>query len=474
MPTVDIMTSESNGNDGTAKLTHLSETLQKLFKVSEEETLPEITHKNVKWIEKMPLAIWKKKYRQGRNWKPPQKSRRKRKATKGNRPSKRVKRERPAPAPKKKKEKPKPKSLNREEWFSPEVEEQMHSIQSSEGYPMYEAPEQLSEHFNDRLKTSLTDKDKKVINWPDICRKIIWHKRFSWKETRLIDIGSKTSNFVQQRLANRFLKSWDEANKTRAKKCAHNIWLDPSGPANLVMPKVFFRANDDPPKIITGKCPTELKLGKEFGEHVEFVYISPAWDSIHMGFGKRGHFTPDHLQELDLNFHKRGFVFMWFPFEFWTKILEIMAEKGYKIADSTAQFIGNTKGQFDTQQRAPDLNVQTDDPKHNTGLVSGLKIHGILFKKEPDKATERYIIGNQIMYDCFVSRRRKDYYTGQAALDHGYVQQMYQYLICSKPSEQQNYVQAIHLFCPPSRRFPKFWGGVQHYPDLQLDFSDDE
>ena len=38
-----------------------------------------------------------------------------------------------------------------------------------------------------------------------------------------------------------------------------------------------------------------MELDKEFGTGVEFIYMSPPWDTPYHGYGKKGWFTLEHL-----------------------------------------------------------------------------------------------------------------------------------------------------------------------------------
>jgi len=274
---------------------------------------------------------------------------------------------------------------------------------------------------------------------------------FSTKDVKIEDIGNKGGNYVKQNVSHYSFDSINQVEKINAEEKKWSIWLDPSASANIIVPHEIY-SDGKKCKTLQGVCPSTVNLAKEFGTKVEYIYMSPPWDSSSFGYGVKGHFTVDHLRKIDFSkVQEHGFVFIWVE---WSKVLEILRifdEKGYFFADSSTCILTEwAQGRIDCARRNPDL-------KSTTALdrLAGNGIHGILFKK---KTKVSFRIGNQVVVDCCFLRKLKDPYTGQLQMDHGYGYEIYQYLLVNKKQGTQ----ALHLFCPPDFNRAN-WGGVSYY-----------
>lgn len=296
--------------------------------------------------------------------------------------------------------------------------------------------------------------------------------RFSATDLRLNDIGSGGGDFVKQDHKRTLFEDWDHCYKLQKSTWQHRIWIDPSGPAIMLHPFTAFQEKDGV-KVIRGKCPTEINLAQEFGTHVEFIYMTPPWNNPNMGNGRRGYFTIDHLKKLCLTeVQKRGFVFMWIPFEWFSKIKNTMKAKGYQFVDSCGTMRCNFAGEFSMKPRNPHAKKDSKEASDLAGRMSGMSLKGTLWKKavyKGKKITQRHRIGNQIMYDCFQWRTKTNPYTGQLEVDDGYSYQMYQYLVIERPKKEEELLHhALHLWCRPRLTVSNF-GGVSYYPDYDFE-----
>lgn len=286
----------------------------------------------------------------------------------------------------------------------------------------------------------------------------------SSKDTAFKNLCKNGGEYIRQPLDRYRYDSWDQAARDQSSEWKWEIWLDPSAPATIIHPADAVDNLKKPGKIVKGKCPTKLNLGKEFGEDVEFIYLSPPWNDPNWGGdGTKGYFTVDHLKKLDLDFQTRGFVFMWLPFTKIQEILAVMEAKEYKIADTTAAVVTKFDGTVSGTPRHPGGDPRDHSTDGIAGRMCGSKFHGFLFKKM-SKSKERFRIGNQIIVDTLFLKQKLCPHTGQQLMDHGYVYQMYQYLIVEKPKTQC--YNAIHLFCLPNLK-RTFWGGVQHFGKME-------
>jgi len=289
--------------------------------------------------------------------------------------------------------------------------------------------------------------------------------RYSVDDTPLEDIGKGGGSWVKQDCKRYQYSHWEEALKHQSQDWKHIIWLDPSGPAAMILPHHQFHVKD--PKIVKGRCPTKVNLAKEFGTRVEFIYLSPPWKDPNMGNGKRGYFTLEHLKKLNFSeVQAKGFVFMWIPFRKMPKIRKIMEAKGYSFVDSCGSLLTNFGGRVKLTKRNPHAKLNSNDREDLIGRTSGMCIKGVLWKKTSGLGKERFRIGNQIMYDCFQWKQKTDQYTGQFQPEHGYAYQLYHYLIVGKP-EETDVIHALHLFCRPDMTIKNF-GGVQYFPEYDF------
>jgi len=288
--------------------------------------------------------------------------------------------------------------------------------------------------------------------------------RRSTQDVKLEDIGRGGGNFVKQEGRRYVYDHWNELYSHQKHSWQHIIWLDPSAPSAIIHPGPTFapkKAN-----IVKGKCPSKLDMAKEFGTNVEFIYMSPPWDSPNFGYGKRGYFTCDHLAKMDLSkVQEKGFIFMWLPFHHLGKILKIMEKHMYTSVDSCGAMLSNFNGQISVRQRNPNADKNSSKVEDLCGRMAGTCVKGVLWKKTlTKKGKERFRIGNQIMYDCFQWREKIDKFTGQLLPDHGYAYAIYQYLMIQKPPTA-DVCHALHLWCPPNLRVKNF-GGVQYFPNF--------
>lgn len=283
----------------------------------------------------------------------------------------------------------------------------------------------------------------------------------SSKDVAFKNLCKNGGEYIRQPLGRYRYDSWEQAARDQSSEWKWEIWLDPSAPSTIIHPSEAVDNLKNPGKIIEGKCPTKIDLKKEFGEDVEFVYISPPWkDPNWGGDGTMGYFTVDHLKKLDLSFHTRGFVFMWLPFTKIQDVVRVMDSKDYKIADTCAAIVTKFDGTVSGTPRHPSSDPTDHSVEGIAGRMCGSKYHGFLFKKL-SKSKERFRIGNQIIVDALFLKQKLCPYTGQQLMDHGYVYQMYQYLIVEKPKQPVGY-NAVHLFCLPNLK-RTFWGGVQYF-----------
>jgi len=295
--------------------------------------------------------------------------------------------------------------------------------------------------------------------------------RESVLDPRLEDVGRGGGNFVKQDEKKYHYGSWKDTYRHQGGTWQHWIWLDPSAPSSIIHPGPVF--TPQPAKVLRGTCPTEVDLAANFGEDVEFIYMSPPWDCPNFGHGKIGYFTLDHLKKMDFSkVQQKGFIFMWLPFQRLGKIITIMRDHGYTFADSCGAVLSNWSGQIRAAQRNPYADKNSSDIDHLAGRMSGTCLKGVLWKKTlTQKGKERFRIGNQIIYDVFQWREKTCKFTGQLRPDHGYAYAVYQYLICQKPEASRFH--ALHLWCEPTLRVKNF-GGVCYYPDYDKEVSTDD
>jgi len=288
--------------------------------------------------------------------------------------------------------------------------------------------------------------------------------RISAKDVYMEDIGRGGGAFVKQDQRRYKYNDWNDAKSHQTKDWHHIIWLDPSAPAAIIHPADSFL--QDNVKILKGKCPSKVNFGKEFGTDVEFIYMSPPWDSPNFGNGKRGYFTIDHLEKMEFKTcQARGFIFMWLPFEQMVEITKIMFKKGYTLVDSCGAMLSDFHGGVLTTQRNPNANKKSSNPEDLVGRMAGMSLKGVLWKLTQGPASkERFRIGNQIIYDAFQWRKKTDQYTGQFLPDHGYGYELYQYLMVKKPPEEEKKIHALHLWCRPGLQVKNF-GGVEYFPE---------
>jgi len=287
--------------------------------------------------------------------------------------------------------------------------------------------------------------------------------RISAKDVRLEEIGKGGGSFVKQEQRRYRYDDWDAARSHQTQEWRHIIWLDPSAPAAIIHPADTFL--NENVKVVKGRCPTKIDLAKEFGTGVEYIYLSPPWDSPNFGNGKRGYFTLEHLKNLNFKrVQRKGFIFMWLPFSKMVQIKNVMREKGYNLVDSCGALLCDFQGGVLTSQRNPHAKKNSSKKEDIVGRMAGMSLKGVLWKKfDTKEAKERFRIGNQIIYDCFQWRKKTDQYTGQFLPDHGYAYELYQYLMVQKPKNSET-IHALHLWCRPGLQVKNF-AGVQYFPE---------
>jgi len=281
---------------------------------------------------------------------------------------------------------------------------------------------------------------------------------FSSKDTVLQEMGKHGGSYIKQNVKHYTYTSPEHAQKDQGQEWKWEIWLDPSAPAHVIHPQHTLQGKK-PSKLLLNADPIKINLQKEFGNGIEFIYISPQWKSTNFGYGNDGWFTTKHLRELNLEgIQRRGFVFIWVKWDDIQEIINIFKdEKGYTYSDSTAAVCSTWQDGISVRKRNP--SAQKEDV---IGRMCGTKIQGVLFKKKTKSSEGRFRIGNQIICDIFFMRQKRDPRTGQQYMDHGYVYQMYQYLIV----EKNKGTQALHLYAPPKLN-QDHWGGVSYYPLLK-------
>lgn len=267
------------------------------------------------------------------------------------------------------------------------------------------------------------------------------------------EIGNKNSELVRQNMKNEF-KTWQDAERNQYQKYEWKIWLDPSA-SNLILPMMHTHADGKRSKIVKAN-PCSMDLKKQFGNDVEFVYISPPWKTDRHGYGKKGWFTDKHLKKINLSFQRQGFCFLWGCYDYHHEVFETMAEKGYVYCDSVSSVLSDWHGKIEMSPRNPKPRSQHDSIMSRT---AGTTVQGFVFKKITKQA---YRLGNQICCDCFLWRRKKDKESGQCKYDHGYAFQLHEYMSVDKPKKfNPQKPHAVHLFC--EEKFTRcHWGGVRY------------
>eukprot|EP00494_Astrolonche_serrata_P028972 UN29239 len=173
----------------------------------------------------------------------------------------------------------------------------------------------------------------------------------SVKDVALEKIGKNGGIHIKQNYRHYAYTSWNDVYKDQSQEWKWNIWLDPSAPAGIIHPPKATEIEGGS-KVVSGKCPTKVDLAKEFGTNVDFIYMTPPWDTNLHGNGKRGYFTLKHLKKLDLSkVQKQGFVFMYIQYELLPEIIEIMEEKDYGYADSTSAVLSDWSRKLLLDQR---------------------------------------------------------------------------------------------------------------------------